>query len=557
MTGVTHVDDLVPARADVGWGVLGVGGRLGYEGKNVVVAGHRYAHALGTHAPATVTYAIEGDARRFRCAVALNDDVDDAAAEADFDVVADGRVVASAQHVVAGEPPRELDADLGDAQTLELVVTTPHFANCHAVWIEPRLEQGAVSEEKKRRVPDAVGSLSIEPPPDPDSAPRSLVTLAGPGDATALDDLLGSFLTHGACPDARLVVLLAGEDDDCERIVAKYGALAVHARPREKGKPAGAASLASLARLAPADRFLCIAPGALVVGDLRPLYASLDVCAPRTVLHAGDEVYAGTQAALADLEGVLRKQVRTSLERALRKLDSSVELDVTGRIVLPAEAHAERGSYAAVADPLAAGGDDAYAAFVDVLRGWIGRNGVRDPSTFPLLALLHYHVRSNGCARVLETGTAKGVSAACLASAVAHRRDARVVTLDLADEPLRASLWDALPASMRDCIEERREDSVEGMRRALAAGEQFDAALLDTDHSAGHVWREFDVARRLVRPGGPILVHDPGWELSGVEDALTRIAGDGYGVVRLWNVDGAVQEDDGLGLAMIENRQRP
>jgi predicted O-methyltransferase YrrM len=182
---------------------------------------------------------------------------------------------------------------------------------------------------------------------------------------------------------------------------------------------------------------------------------------------------------------------------------------------------------------------------------------VRDPSTFPLLALLHYLVRSNGCARVLETGTAKGVSAACLASAVAHRRDARVVTLDLADEPLRASLWDALPASMRDCIEERREDSVEGMRRALAAGEQFDAALLDTDHSAGHVWREFDVARRLVRPGGPILVHDPGWELSGVEDALTRIAGDGYGVVRLWNVDGAVQEDDGLGLAMIENRQRP
>ena len=40
---------------------------------------------------------------------------------------------------------------------------------------------------------------------------------------------------------------------------------------------------------------------------------------------------------------------------------------------------------------------------------------------FPLLAALHYLIRSNGVVRVIETGTARGVSAACLASAVAHR----------------------------------------------------------------------------------------------------------------------------------------
>ena len=32
-------------------------------------------------------------------------------------------------------------------------------------------------------------------------------------------------------------------------------------------------------------------------------------------------------------------------------------------------------------------------------------------------ANLHYLVRSNGCVRVIEAGTARGVSAACLASA--------------------------------------------------------------------------------------------------------------------------------------------
>ena len=59
---------------------------------------------------------------------------------------------------------------------------------------------------------------------------------------------------------------------------------------------------------------------------------------------------------------------------------------------------------------------------------------VRDPSVLPLLALLHYIVRANGCIRVLETGTAKGVSAACLASAVAFRQGGRVVTRRAAEK---------------------------------------------------------------------------------------------------------------------------
>jgi predicted O-methyltransferase YrrM len=217
---------------------------------------------------------------------------------------------------------------------------------------------------------------------------------------------------------------------------------------------------------------------------------------------------------------------------------------------------------------------DSYAQFHTALRAWAGVRGievlawsfygttdgqsgiVRDASVFPLFATLHYLVRANGCVRVLECGTARGISAACLASAVAHRDGGRVVTMDLQAWPDRDELWSALPLAMRACIEPRTAGSLEGMRAALDAGERYDAALLDTLHTEEHVWAELELARQLVCPGGLILVHDPLWRGGTVEAALRRIERDGYGVVRLWSAEGGVREDDHLGLALIENRRR-
>ena len=179
-----------------------------------------------------------------------------------------------------------------------------------------------------------------------------------------------------------------------------------------------------------------------------------------------------------------------------------------------------------------------------------------DTSTFPLLALLHYLIRSNGAARVLETGTARGVSAACLASAVAHRAGGRVVTFDPYDHPERHALWDTLPAGMRGCIEERRTGSIEGMTAAIAAGEEYQAALLDSIHTAEHVREEFLLASRLVCEGGVIAIHDARYAHGTVAVALDRIAAEGYGVVRLWTAVEGAQEDDRLGLAVVENRRR-
>lgn len=234
-----------------------------------------------------------------------------------------------------------------------------------------------------------------------------------------------------------------------------------------------------------------------------------------------------------------------------------------------------QGRYAAVARPLVAPAPgDGYARFLAALRPWIGGRGiealawsfygtsdgesaaVRDGSTFPLFAALHYLLRSNGCVRVLETGTARGVSAACMASAVAHREGGRVVTFDPYPHEGRHELWDALPAPMRAAIEERAVDGVSGMAAALQAGERYEAALLDSIHTEEQVWAEFELARQLVCPGGLILIHDPLYAHGTVGRAIERIEASGYGVVRLWAADQGEREDDRLGLAVVENRRR-
>jgi predicted O-methyltransferase YrrM len=231
-----------------------------------------------------------------------------------------------------------------------------------------------------------------------------------------------------------------------------------------------------------------------------------------------------------------------------------------------------QGKYARVPDPVFSSvATDAYGLFLKALRVWVGLHGLNglawsmygltdaqgarvcDATAFPLFGALHYLVRANGCVRVLETGTAWGVSAACLASAVAHRDGGRIVTLDPNLQRGRDELWATLPPPFRACIEARRIDSMAGMRAALDASERYEAVLLDSLHTEEHVWEEFQLATNLVCPNGLILIHDAVYANGTVEGALRRIRA-GYNVVRLWVAEGGVAEDDHLGLAVIENR---
>lgn len=660
----SFLDTVTPLQTRVGYGTLGTNGRLGYEGKDIAVEGMPVEHALSTHPPARLLYHLGGSATRFRCRVALNDDVASSGSYADFAVVADGREVAVARGVGAGQPPRELVADLEGAQLLELLVTTGRWECCHALWIEPELE-GAVNGHSPGKLEDCLGFTEIEVPPALPAAERCIATVVSPGYEDMLDDMLGSLLANGHCQDALLLVFMLGTSPACEQVIGKYRAVPVRCRPLRPITNGSKAVLYSVARVVPAHRFLCLDADTFVLGDLTPFFGALDVCKPVTILasregnsdgyrdlqhvleHAyggtladfqdivgdasngearyplvvNDGVFAGSRGALLALDATLRAMpgARAWLDKrpdvswrnqflfnlVLARLGCGVELDPTCNIQTHTSEVAVgdtavrpdvswqgrpvrilhtsgggrgkypqlRGIYGAVPDPVAGAGDgDGYAAFLVALRAWLGRNGtsglersfygtwerdggrVRDPSTFPVLALLHYLVRASGCVSVLETGTMRGVSAACLASAVAHRPGGRVVSFDPHVYPGRHELWSSLPGSMGAVIEPRRVDSIAGLGAALEAGERYDGALLDSLHTEEHLWAEFELATRLVRPGGPILTHDWRWE-EGVQRALARADAAGYGVVRLVG-PGAVEEESGLGIAVIENQVR-
>ncbi len=662
---IMYLDELTITNREVGWGALGLHGDLGYEGGSVLVQGQPYTHSISAHPPSRVVFATGHGFERFACEVALNDDIATSSASADFSILADGVVVAATEAVRAGELPRPLEADIRGAEQLELCVTARRWEHCHAVWLDPVVAGEGATTERPRYV-DCLERVEILPPARPITGERCVATVVSPGYAGMLADMLGSLQANGRCEDAIVVVFAVDADEECRAVAARFGARLVECRAVAPIRSMVKSVLYSAAGVVGAEQFVCLDADTLVFGDLRPLFAALEVCPPGSVLVASDQYiaagartlgealwgfYRGRAEDLAYLLGAPRDEAnfplvindgvfaagRQALVRvdqfmrrllprstrwmeadpthgarnqfvfnlALARLGCAVQIDDTYNL-LPAQNRMDRVTvggrerlvcrgrpvrvvhfagpsrpYQAPlrteCDRLAVDGavsedGDHYAQFTGALRLWIGMHGtnalawsfygthdgsdgiVRDTATFPLLAALHYLMRANGCIRVFEAGTGRGISTACLAAAVAHHPDGRVVTVDREALPDRHGLWSLLPDSIASCIETRMGDSLGALEAAVAAGETYEAALLDSAHDAAHVWAEFERAARLVCPGGLILIHDAVNPSNTVGEALRWIEGAGYGVTRLWTAEGGVPADDHLGLAVIENR---
>src|ERR1700722_9352481 len=108
----------------------------GYE---AVEAGCQLTHSIGKNSRGRAIFDVNEDFRRLECSVAISAAGLPGGSKADFVVLADGREVAAARRVTAGDPARPLAAELGRARTLELRVQTNQLESYQATWIDPIL----------------------------------------------------------------------------------------------------------------------------------------------------------------------------------------------------------------------------------------------------------------------------------------------------------------------------------------------------------------------------------------------------------------------------------
>ena len=351
----TTVDSLALLTADVGYGHVGLHGAMGYEGKAVSINGQGRRHAVSAHPPSRVVFETGGKFASFCADVGFNDDVKDTDAHAAFMVRADGRLAAVASFVSAGSAPVPIHADISGAHTLELIVRSGRWEDGHGVWIDPTVTTASATE-RSRSLVDCLGRVTIAVPERLPRATRCVATVVTPGFERMLDDLLGSLHLFGNCRDARIVVFIVDGNDACRRVVEKYGALSIACTRRANVNATVKAVLYTAPLVVDADQFVCLDADMLVLGDLRPVFATLDACPEGSVLACREGNSRGNRGAL-------------SLEHAIQAIYGGHANDF-GRIL--GRIDGEPQYPLVVNDGLFAGGRTALLELEGVIRSWAG-----------------------------------------------------------------------------------------------------------------------------------------------------------------------------------------
>ncbi|WP_435018236.1 class I SAM-dependent methyltransferase [Tundrisphaera sp. TA3] len=106
---------------------------------------------------------------------------------------------------------------------------------------------------------------------------------------------------------------------------------------------------------------------------------------------------------------------------------------------------------------------------------------------------------------VLETGTFKGYSTACIASALDSLGGGRrVITIDPA--PQEGQVWAG--TELERVVTLRRQLSQDAYPDLFLSGTRFDMLVLDSDHHYDTIMTELMLYEPLLNVGGAILLHD-------------------------------------------------
>ena len=87
-------------------------------------------------------------------------------------------------------------AGITGAQLRELAVTTSHWEHCHAVWLDPQVDEAAGDPSPDTLV-DYLRRAEITVPTMLPRVERYIGTVVSPGVTHLLDDMLGSLYTNG------------------------------------------------------------------------------------------------------------------------------------------------------------------------------------------------------------------------------------------------------------------------------------------------------------------------------------------------------------------------
>jgi hypothetical protein len=130
------LDTLEPTSAAQGWGTLQRNRSV--TERPIVIAGRRYLRGLGTHSPSRITYALDGNWRRFQAWAGADDAT---SSTVTFEVHVDGQKRWESGLMMRGTPAKRVDVDVSGAQTLELIVGDGGntYTSDHADWADARL----------------------------------------------------------------------------------------------------------------------------------------------------------------------------------------------------------------------------------------------------------------------------------------------------------------------------------------------------------------------------------------------------------------------------------
>lgn len=160
------LEDLDLRHVYQGWGKAQP--RQSVQKQDMTIAGKTYKHGVGSHAPGALYFELDGQAKRFRAEVGVDDEVGDKGSIA-VKAYGDGKLLFESPVVRGGEKPAKVDLDLGGIHLLTLIMLDDGDQSYdHLDWANARFE---VDGEDPKPIPRPQEEAVILTPP-PGKAPR-------------------------------------------------------------------------------------------------------------------------------------------------------------------------------------------------------------------------------------------------------------------------------------------------------------------------------------------------------------------------------------------------